>query len=74
MLQTMKKRVSHHQEPVEEQEEEVVAILKMKEGMRNLMLNVTIVISLVISLGSVVLMKWRKELILLMKKKSQPSC
>ena len=67
MLQTMKKGVSYHQEPVEEQEEEAAAILKTKEGMKNLKLNVTIVISLVISLGNVVLMKWRKKLILLMK-------
>ena len=37
----MKKGVSHHQEPVEEQEEEAVAILKTKEGMTNLKLNVT---------------------------------
>ena len=47
-----------------------MAILKMKGRMRNLNLNATTAISLVISLGSVVSMTWRKKLILLMKKKS----
>ena len=74
MLQLMKKGFFHHQELVEEQEEEVVAILKMKRGLRNLKLNVSIEINLVICLRSVVLMTWRKKLILLMKNKSQPCC
>jgi len=36
---------------MEEQEEEVVVIFKMKGGMRNLKFNVTIAISLVLFLG-----------------------
>jgi len=68
-IQTMKKEVIYHQELVKEQQEEVVVIFKMKEGRRNLKYcyNYT---NLVIFLRNVILMTWKKKLILLMKRRA----
>ena len=77
-ISTIMKGAINHIEVEEEQEEEVIILDQMREGMISLMLNVTTVTNLGIVLGNVmvqlIMLRSKSMLSMTSKKPKSPSC